>query len=55
MAKAYAATRAIAVKRKVHLATPVAFGAKQVDADEFRGAAPDGERRLQRLEEAASR
>lgn len=50
-----AATRAIAVKRKVHLATPVAFGAKQVDADEFRGAAPDGERRLRRLEEAASR
>ena len=29
-------TRAIAVRRQVHTARPVAFGADQVDADRFR-------------------
>lgn len=48
------ATRVIAVKRKVHLATPVSFGAKQVDAADFRGGKPDG-RRPGRLEEVATR
>jgi len=34
-----AATRAIAMRRKAHLAAPVAFGAEQVDSDGFRQAA----------------
>jgi hypothetical protein len=45
-------TRIIALKRQVHLASPVQFGARQVDAERFRAAGPESPARL---EEAPAR
>ncbi len=46
-------TRLIAVKRQVHLATPVAFGARQIDTEQFRRASPQAGGST-KLEEAAA-
>ena len=46
------ATRAIAVRRRIHLAAPVAFGARQVDAEQFRRGAGKPAPPRPQLEEA---